>query len=256
MKQDEIQKIILKLIPTFLKAGEESIELFNKKLKINTKDDNTPVTNGDLAVNEMIIEKLKTISPNIEIVSEENIGDVETKERKDLWLIDPIDGTNSYINGGDEYTLNAGLVINKKAVAGIIYAPKKNRLFFSYGTDNAYEIKNNKKIKIDCQKLNDKTIALSNSSSPSDKIMTILDNYNVVKFKSMRSSLKFCLIANGEFDLYAANPRAKEWDIAAGHAIAENAGAIVSTHDNEPIRYGKSDFSNPSLLVRKKDLQC
>ena len=99
MKQDEIQKIILKLIPTFLKAGEESIDLFNKKLKINTKDDNTPVTNGDLAVNEMIIEKLKTISPNIEIVSEENIGDVETKEREDLWLIDPIDGTNSYING-------------------------------------------------------------------------------------------------------------------------------------------------------------
>ena len=83
------------------------------------------------------------------------------------------------------------------------------------------------------KKLNDKTIALSNSSSPSDKIMTILDNYNVVKFKSMRSSLKFCLIANGEFDLYVANPRAKEWDIAAGHAIAENAGAIVSTHDNE-----------------------
>ena len=125
MKQDEIQKIILELIPTFLKAGEESIDLFNKKLKINTKDDNTPVTNGDLAVNEMIIEKLKTISPNIEIVSEENIGDVETKEREDLWLIDPIDGTNSYINGGDEYTLNAGLVINKKAVAGIIYASKK-----------------------------------------------------------------------------------------------------------------------------------
>ena len=86
--------------------------------------------------------------------------------------------------------------------------------------------------------------------------MRILDIYKVVKFKSMRSSLKFCLIANGEFDLYAANPRAKEWDIAAGHAIAENAGAIVSTHNNEPIRYGKSDFSNPSLLVRKKDLQC
>ena len=98
MKQDEIQKIILNLIPTFLKAGKESIDLFNKKLKINTKDDNTPVTNGDLAVNEMIIEKLKTISPNIEIVSEENIGDVETKERKDLWLIDPIDGTNSYLS--------------------------------------------------------------------------------------------------------------------------------------------------------------
>ena len=127
--------------------------------------------------------------------------------------------------------LNAGLVINKKAVAGIIYAPKKNRLFFSYGTDNAYEIKITKKLKLIAKKINDKTIALSNSSKPSDKIIKILDNYRVVKFQNMRSSFKFCLIANGEFDLYAANPRAKEWDIAAGHAIAENAGAIVSTHN-------------------------
>ena len=70
----------------------------------------------------------------------------------------------------------------------------------------------------------------------------------------MRSSLKFCLIANGEFDLYAANPRAREWDIAAGHAIAENAGAIICTHNNEQILYGKADFHNPSLLVRKKGL--
>ena len=68
----------------------------------------------------------------------------------------------------------------------------------------------------------------------------------------MRSSLKFCLIANGEFDLYAANPRAREWDIAAGHAIAENAGAIVCTHNKEQILYGKADYHNPSLLVRKK----
>ena len=125
MKQDEIQKIILKLIPTFFKGRRRVNRVFNKKLKINTKNDNTPVTNGDLAVNEMIIEKLKTISPNIEIVSEENIGDVETKEREDLWLIDPIDGTNSYINGGDEYTIKCRSCNNKKAVAGIIYAPKK-----------------------------------------------------------------------------------------------------------------------------------
>ena len=101
-----------------------------------------------------------------------------------------------------------------------------------------------------------KTKALSNSSKPSENIIKIFNNYRVVKFQNMRSSFKFCLIANGEFDLYAANPRAKEWDIAAGHAIAENAGAIVSTHNDKPIQYGKSDFSNPSLLVRKKDLKC
>lgn len=256
MKINEIQKIIENLIPTFLKAGKESIDIFKKTLKVQTKDDNTPVTNGDLYVNKMIIEKLKILSPKIEIVSEENIKDIEIKEREDLWLVDPIDGTSSYVKGGDEYTLNAGLIINKRAVAGIIYAPKKNRLFFSYGTNHAYEIKDNKKIKINCQKINLKTKALSNSSKPSENIIKIFNNYRVVKFQNMRSSFKFCLIANGEFDLYAANPRAKEWDIAAGHAIAENAGAIVSTHDDKPIQYGKPDFSNPSLLVRKKNLKC
>ena len=78
----------------------------------------------------MIIDKLNKLCPNIDIVSEENVNEIENKDRSDLWLIDPIDGTSSYIEGGDEYTLNAGLVINKKAIAGIIYAPKKERLFF------------------------------------------------------------------------------------------------------------------------------
>ncbi len=254
MNNNEIKKIIENLIPIFLKAGEESIKIFDKNLKVKTKSDNTPVSNGDLMVNEMIIDKLNKLCPNIDIVSEENVNEIENKDRSDLWLIDPIDGTSSYIEGGDEYTLNAGLVINKKAIAGIIYAPKKERLFFSFGYDQSFEINRDKRIKINCNKLNKKIIALSNSSKPSEKILKILKTYNASNFQSMRSSLKFCLIANGEFDLYAANPRAREWDIAAGHAIAENAGAIVCTHNKEQILYGKADYHNPSLLVRKKGL--
>ena len=166
MNDSEIKKIIENLIPVFFEAGEESIKIFNTKLKVKTKSDNTPVSNGDLIVNEMIINKLNKLCPNIDIISEENVNEIETKDRSDLWLIDPIDGTNSYIKGGDEYTLNAGLVINKKAIAGIIYAPKKKRLFFSFGYDQSFEVNKDKKIKISCNKLNKIIVALSNSSKP------------------------------------------------------------------------------------------
>ena len=109
-----------------------------------------------------------------------------------------------------------------------------------------------KKIKLNCAKIKKTTVsALTNSSNPSDVIKKILRKYKATKFQNMRSSYKFCLIASGEYDVYAARPRAKEWDIAAGHAIAEHAGAIITTHQNKKITYGKPGFYNPSLLARR-----
>ena len=246
------ENLIKKLIPIIYKAGAVSIN-YSKKLKIFIKDDKTPVTNGDLEVDKILQSFLKKISPNIEIVSEETVKKTKTKQRKTFWLIDPIDGTNSYIKGGTEYTINVGLIVNQRPAAGIIYAPKKNRLFYAYGKNKAYEILNKyKKIKLNCsKKINREKIALTNSSSPSKKIKNIIKKYKIKKFVSMRSSLKFCMIASSEFDLYSAKPRAKEWDYAAGHAIAESAGAIIRTFQNKKILYGKKGFKNPSLLVRR-----
>lgn len=252
MNKINYKKFIEKLIPVFYKAGLKSIHC-SKKLKIYTKDDGTPVSTGDLEVDKILQNSLKKISPNIEIISEETIKNTKTKKRKNFWLIDPIDGTSSYIKGGSEYTINAGLIINKKPVAGIIYAPKKKRLFYAYGKNKAFEIYDKKKkIKLNClqNKKRDK-IALTNSSKPSPIIKRILKKYKITKFKNMRSSLKFCAIASSEFDLYAARARAKEWDYAAGHAIAESAGAIIRTHNNKRILYGKRGFKNPSLIVRR-----
>ena len=246
------ENLIKKLIPIIYKAGAVSIK-YSKKLKVFVKDDNTPVTNGDLEVDKILQSFLKKISPGIEIVSEETVKKIKTKQRKTFWLIDPIDGTNSYIKGGTEYTINVGLIINQRPVAGIIYAPKKKRLFYAYGKNKAYEILNKyKKIKLNCsKKINREKIALTNSSSPSKRIKNIIKKYKIKKFVSMRSSLKFCMIASSEFDLYSAKPRAKEWDYAAGHAIAESAGAIIRTFQNKKILYGKKGFKNPSLLVRR-----
>ena len=139
MKQIEIKESIEKLIDTFLYAGKFSIELREKGLTKKIKSDNTPVSNGDLEVNKLIIEKLKTITPSIPIISEETSDNKSTNNLKDFWLVDPIDGTYDYINNLDEFTLNAGLIINKQAAAGIIYAPAKNRLFYSYGKNNSFE---------------------------------------------------------------------------------------------------------------------
>ena len=99
-----------------------------QKLKIFTKDDGTPVSNGDLEVDKILQKFFKKISPEIEVVSEETIKNTKIKKRQTFWLVDPIDGTSSYIKGGSEYTINAGLIINQKPVAGIIYAPKKEKI--------------------------------------------------------------------------------------------------------------------------------
>ena len=123
MKQIEIKATIEKLIDTFLYAGKVSIELREKGLIKEIKEDNTPVSNGDLEVNRILTEKINDLTPQIPIVSEETSHNKSKKDLKDFWLIDPIDGTYDYINDLDEFTLNAGLIINNRAVAGIIYAP-------------------------------------------------------------------------------------------------------------------------------------
>ena len=246
------QAIVTKLIPAFQKAGKQSIKLSGPKIKIFTKQDGTPVSNGDLAVDKILQAAIKKITPDIEIVSEETIQRNKVKKRETFWLIDPIDGTSSYIRNKDEYTLNAALIVNKIPVLGIIFAPKKKRLFYSYGQGHAYELSANKKKKLNCSTIKKKTVsALTNSSNLSGIITRVLKKHKATSFVNMRSSYKFCLIASGEFDIYAARPRAKEWDIAAGHAIAEHAGALVTTHQHKKIYYGKPRFYNPSLLVRR-----
>lgn len=246
------KSIVMKLLPAFKKAGNKSIELSGDQLKIFTKPDNTPVSNGDLAVDKILQAAIKKITPTIEIVSEETIQRNKVRKRDTFWLIDPIDGTSAYIKNKDEYTLNASLIVNKLPVLGIIYAPKKGRLFYSYGMGHAYEVRGRKTIKLNCRKVRKQTVsALTNSSHPSSIIMNILKKHKATTFLNVRSSYKFCLIASGEYDVYAARPRAKEWDIAAGHAIAEHAGAMVTTHQHKKITYGKPKFYNPSLLVRR-----
>jgi len=253
MNRSELKIITEGLIETFNIAGQESIDLYSKGLKIEIKQDNSPVSNGDLRVNDLITKKILELTPNIPIVSEETV-DIKVKNKEKIfWLIDPIDGTKEYIAGKDEYTLNAALIINKIPNIGLVGAPKKKQLFYSYGSGDSYLIQNNKKIRNDCLKKTPKgeIVALASTPHPSEEIMKELRKYDVTSVVKMASSYKFCVIANGEFDIYAAKERANEWDYAAGHAVAEHAGAIIKTLEGGPFDYGKEDYANPSILMRR-----
>ena len=152
MNNINLKVITEDLIDTFLEAGKIAREMSEKGIKITIKPDKSPVTDGDLAVDKILRNKIKNITPNIPIVSEETINlEIHNKE-KNFWLVDPIDGTRDYINKRDEYTLNAALIINLEPAIGIIYAPAKNRLFFSYGNNLAYELINKKTIRLNCKK--------------------------------------------------------------------------------------------------------
>ena len=138
----DIKIIVEKLIDPFLKAGELSISLREKGLKKEIKSDNTPVSNGDLEVNKFITEEITSITPDIPIISEETSENKDNNQLKNFWLVDPIDGTYDYINNLEEFTINAGLIINNKPVGGLIYAPAKKRMFYSYGDNEAFELSN------------------------------------------------------------------------------------------------------------------
>jgi|TARA_B110000240_G_scaffold189332_1_gene229190 3'(2'), 5'-bisphosphate nucleotidase len=255
MNIEETKKITLCLIDTFNKASQVALDLRKVGLKKEIKSDNTPVTNGDIEVNKILTKKISEITPNIIIVSEENIAHKNDKNLENFWLIDPIDGTKDYISNRDEFTLNAALIINKKPAIGIITAPAKKRVFYSYGMSNSYELINDQEINLfskkkDCEELK----AVSYSSELKSEIAEVHKKYNIVSHQKMKSSLKFCVIAAGEFVLYAAEPRACEWDIAAGHAILEHAGGKVVDFDDNEILYGKPDFKNPSLIIRSKNI--
>ena len=237
MNNQIIKKINYSLIDTFLNAGKLSLELRDAGLKKEIKSDNTPVTNGDLEVNKILVKKIREITPDISIVSEESHENKLNVNLKDFWLIDPIDGTYDYVNNGDEFTLNAALIINKKPKIGIIYAPAKDRLFYSYDKGYSFELIKGKEVKLNCEKKSKQgqVKAVSYSDNLKSNIIEIHKKFGVTEFVKMKSSLKFCVIATGEYDFYVAEPRASEWDIAAGHAIIENAGGLVSDHNEKEI---------------------
>ena len=255
MNIEERKKITLSLITTFAKANQIALDLRRDGLKKKIKSDNTPVSNGDIEVNKILTKKIKEITPNIAIVSEESSNHKKDNNLKDFWLVDPIDGTREYISNKDEFTLNAALIIDRRPAIGIITAPAKKRFFYSYGLSHSYELIDGQEISLINKEKNYKELtAVSYSNELKPEILEIYKKYKITSHQKMKSSLKFCVIAAGEFDIYVAEPRACEWDIAAGHAILEHAGGKLTDFNGDEILYGKPEFKNSSLILRSKNI--
>ena len=252
----DLKKIVENLIECFLTAGDLAIELREKGLTKKIKPDNTPVSNGDLEVNKLISKVIAKITPKIPIISEESLENKDKSNLKNFWLIDPIDGTYDYINNLEEFTINAGLIINNKPVAGLINAPAKKRMFYSYGEGKAFELCKGKTSNLSnsITKNNGPVKFISYSNKIKPEIQKIYDELGVKENVRMKSSLKFCVVATGEYDGYVAEPRAYEWDIAAGHAILNHAGGQITDFSGKEILYGKPDLKNTSLILKSKTI--
>ncbi len=247
-----LKKITEDLIDPFLEAGRIAKKISEKGVKITIKADKSPVTDGDLAVDKILREKIKNLTHDIPIISEETVDINIKNESNTFWLIDPIDGTKDYIKKKEEYTINAALIVDFKPSLGIIYAPAKNRLFYSFGENLAFEINNGKTVKLNCEKKNkNEIIGLENSGKTPKEVWNIYRENQVSKTFKMSSSLKFCIIAAGEADIYAAIGRAFEWDIAAGHAILLHSGGSITSFDEKEFFYGKENYKNLPIIAKR-----
>jgi 3'(2'), 5'-bisphosphate nucleotidase len=246
------------LLPVVRQAGEAILQFYHKPIEVVTKDDGSPTTAADAAAEAIVVEALARITPHIPVVAEEASADGHTPMVKEaLWLVDPLDGTREFIKKTDEFTVNLGLVHHGKPVYGIIYAPALDRLFVGYGKTMRRWEKGIEQPVETPPALRQNALRIVGSRSHRDKeTEALLSGLPVATNVSAGSSLKFCLVANGEADLYPRLGRTMEWDTAAGDAIVRAAGGQVVCLDGTPLAYNKQQegYANPSFIVTRGGL--
>ena len=261
---DNNKNLLIEVSNIALNAGREIMNYYDSNSNVLTKEDKSPLTEADLASNNIIIEKLRLLNDNIPILSEESL--VEWEERKNwntYWLIDPLDGTKEFINKNGEFTVNIALIKNAEPILGVIYLPFLSELYFAQKDQGAYKIncsqpikslENSVKILSNNKKKSDEIIIIGSRSHSNNKFNEwINQNYKNYKILQKGSSLKFCEIANGNADLYPRFGPTSEWDIAAGHIILEEAGGFLKTFENQSIKYNsKESLINPEFLASCK----
>ena len=233
-------------------AGNIAMKHYKGDINIDTKSDNSPVTNADIEVNSFILKGLAKISPDIPVVAEENHPEDNHKHitAKRFWCVDPIDGTKGYINHTDEFTVNIGLVLNNKTVQGFIYSPCSDELYFNEGRNAYKEMSKSKSQLIKCRSIPDSGARLLMSTRYTDEALHLFKDIEIEESLPIGSAVKFCIIAEGLADGYPRIGPTCEWDTAAGQAIVEAAGGIVNTIDGQALSYGKKSFLNPNFVVR------
>lgn len=237
---DEL-KIVIK------EAGKMALDYREAGLQVERKEDDSPVTNADKEISSFIHDHLLKLTPNIPVICEEREPVLVDKE-KTFWLIDPIDGTRSYISNKDSFTVNMAIVENARALYGFIYQPTIDRLYFT-DENKQFCIEVGGKSAENNMHDQEGFVAIVSSRSFNEKTATYLKTNNFSEIIAVPSSVKLCMIAEGAGDVYPKFGPTMEWDIAAGHALIRAAGGEISTLDGNALKYAKEDFENPQFIA-------
>ncbi|MCS6822816.1 MAG: 3'(2'),5'-bisphosphate nucleotidase CysQ [Cytophagaceae bacterium] len=235
-----------------IEAGKKILEVYNRKdfyELIERKSDRSPVTLADKQANEFIETQLKKHFPHIPVLSEEgkNIPYEQRRLWNEYWLVDPLDGTKEFIKRNGEFTVNIALIKNHYPMAGVIYAPATDTLY--YASDNiAMSKKKNEKQILRVSERKTSLISIGSRSHADAAEKLVLSKYDIIENISIGSSLKFCFIAEGKADIYYRHGPTMEWDTAAGQAILEAAGGVMLNMQNERFYYNKPMLTNECFL--------
>ncbi|MEM5541396.1 3'(2'),5'-bisphosphate nucleotidase CysQ [Sulfitobacter sp. AS92] len=252
------ENLVVEMRRLALEAGDKIMEIYGQDdFEVKSKSDDSPVTAADEAADAIISEGLRAAFPDMMLVTEEQSATHSAKGDTFL-IVDPLDGTKEFVHRRGDFTVNIALIEKGIPTRGVVYAPAKSRMFFTQADGQSVEeIGNFAKDQLG----ETKTISVSNPDNSALMVVAskshrdqatddYIGKYGVRDMTSAGSSLKFCLVATGEADLYPRLGRTMEWDTAAGHAVLNGAGgAVVRFDDLTPLTYGKEDFANPFFIA-------
>ncbi len=243
-----------------LDAGAKIMEIYQTDFDVRGKADASPVTAADEQAEVIIIAGLQALTPEIPIVAEEKVaaGDIpEISDGQSFWLVDPLDGTKEFINRNGEFTVNIALIRGGAPVIGVVYAPARGWLFTAAGPGDVSRENDGQAPQpiATRQPDGDGMVAMVSRSHKSPETDAFLADYPIKDSTDAGSSLKFCIVAAGEADIYPRLGRTMEWDIAAGHAVLACAGGAVRYLDGGTMQYGKPGFENPHFVAWGRDWQ-
>jgi 3'(2'), 5'-bisphosphate nucleotidase len=247
-----LAELLAAIRPIAEEAGRATLAFYGDKAGVREKADGSPVTLADEAAEAVILPALRALTPEIPVVSEEEAaqGLAPTSVGARFWLVDPLDGTKEFLSGNGEFTVNIALIEDGRPVLGVVVAPALGETYAG-AAGQAFLTDGQGERAMLCRHTPEEgeTVVGSRSHGDATAMEAFLHGRKVAAFRAAGSSLKLCLIARGEADLYPRLGTTMEWDIAAGHAVLAAAGGRVTTLDGAPFAYGKPDFRNPHFVA-------
>ncbi|WP_265563688.1 3'(2'),5'-bisphosphate nucleotidase CysQ [Sphingomicrobium arenosum] len=246
-------KLLDALGETAREAGAAILEIVRQGFDVERKTDASPVTVADRAAEAVILEALRVHAGDVPVIAEEEVAAGRIPSHGNtFFLVDPLDGTKEFIRGGDDYTVNIGLIEDGCPVLGVVFSPATGRLHLGLSGRGAWLEAGGPRRAIHCRALGEDKVAVASKSHLSQETVDYLEHAfggHAPERVSVGSSLKFCIVAEGHADIYPRLSPTMEWDVAAGHAVLLGAGGMVDGPDGEPFAYAKKAFFNPGFVA-------